>query len=299
MFVVYNNFSNAAVNAFEARFDGVEIHGANGYLLQQFFSKNANLRTDEYIGSDLKIFELLPPVVDIEMTASRTGKTLTPEQLVKGLISGLEKNKYTIRVGDSKIMYFLHRFFPKLAFSLVNPKTSHQNITLTIKAFIIKNYKKGGELQLSDMPDPVIKDNQVLVEIHASSVNLLVSKIKDGEFKIFLKYKTPLILGHDVAGIVTKVVSKVTKFKEGDTVYARPADYRFGTFAEQIAMNEEDVALKPENLTMEEAASIPLVGLTAWQALVENANLKKGDKVFIQAGSGGVGTFVIQLAKHL
>jgi hypothetical protein len=168
-----------------------------------------------------------------------------------------------------------------------------------MKAFIIKNYKKGGELQLSDMPDPVVKDNQVLVEIHAASVNLLDSKIKDGEFKIFLKYKTPLILGHDVAGFVTKVGSKVTKFKEGDAVYARPADYRFGTFAEQIAMNEEDVALKPENLTMEEAASIPLVGLTAWQALVENANLKKGDKVFIQAGSGGVGTFAIQLAKHL
>ncbi|MEJ5995159.1 NADP-dependent oxidoreductase [Pedobacter sp. Du54] len=168
-----------------------------------------------------------------------------------------------------------------------------------MKAFIIKNYKKGGELQLSDMPDPVIKENQVLVEIHAASVNLLDSKIKDGEFKIFLKYRTPLILGHDVAGIVTKVGSKVTKFKEGDAVYARPGDYRFGTFAEQIAMNEEDVALKPENLTMEEAASIPLVGLTAWQALVENANLKKGDKVFIQAGSGGVGTFAIQLAKHL
>lgn len=80
------------------------------------------------IGSDLKIFELLPPVVDTEMTASRTGKKLTPEQLVKGLISGLEKNQYTIRVGDSKIMYLLHRFFPKLAFSLVNPKTSHHNI---------------------------------------------------------------------------------------------------------------------------------------------------------------------------
>lgn len=154
-------------------------------------------------------------------------------------------------------------------------------------------------MQLSEMPDPVIKENQVLVEIHAASVNLLDSKIKDGEFKIFLKYKTPLILGHDVAGIVTKVGSKVTKFKEGDAVYARPADYRFGTFAEQIAMNEEDVALKPKNLTMEEAASIPLVGLTAWQALVENVNLKKGDKVFIQAGSGGVGTFAIQLAKHL
>ena len=75
--------------------------------------------------------------------------------------------------------------------------------------------------------------------------------------------------------------------------------FRIGTFAEFIAVNEDDVALKPKNLTMEEAASIPLVGLTAWQALVEKANLKKGQKVFIQAGSGGVGTFAIQLAKHL
>lgn len=168
-----------------------------------------------------------------------------------------------------------------------------------MKAFIIRNYKKGGELQLSDMPDPVIKDNQVLVEIHAASVNLLDSKIRNGEFKIFLNYKTPLVLGHDVAGIVTKVGSRVEKFKTGDAVYARPADYRFGTFTEQIAINEEDLALKPENLSMEEAASIPLVGLTAWQALVENANVKKGEKAFIQAGSGGVGTFAIQLAKHL
>jgi NADPH:quinone reductase-like Zn-dependent oxidoreductase len=168
-----------------------------------------------------------------------------------------------------------------------------------MKAFILKRYGKKEKLQLTEIAEPVVKGNDVLVQIHAAGVNLLDSKIRDGEFKLILPYKTPFTLGHDVAGVVTKVGSKVKKFKVGDEVYARPADHRIGTFAEFIAMNEHDVALKPKNLSMVEAASIPLVGLTAWQALVEKANLKKGQKVFIQAGSGGVGTFAIQLAKYL
>ncbi len=93
--------------------------------------------------------------------------------------------------------------------------------------------------------------------------------------------------------------SRVRRFKPGDEVYARPDKNRIGTFAEFIAVSEDDLAIKPKNLTMEEAASIPLVGLTAWQALVERAQLKKGQKVLIHAGSGGVGTFAIQLAKHV
>ena len=149
------------------------------------------------------------------------------------------------------------------------------------------------------MPEPVLRDDDVLVEIHAAGLNLLDSKIRDGEFKLILPYRPPFILGHDVAGTVVRVGSNVRRFKPGDEVYARPRDGRVGTFAEFIAMNEADVALKPKNLTMEEAASIPLVGLTAWQVLVERAKLKKGQKVFIHAGSGGVGTFAIQLAKHL
>ncbi|ANF52250.1 NADPH:quinone oxidoreductase [Chryseobacterium glaciei] len=167
-----------------------------------------------------------------------------------------------------------------------------------MKAFIINKYTKGG-LQLADVPVPKVSENEVLVEIHAAGVNLLDSKIKTGEFKLILPYKLPLILGHDVAGIIIQVGENVTKFKVGDEVYSRPADYHIGTFAEYISINENDVALKPKTLTMEEAASIPLVALTAWQALIESANLKKGQKVFIQAGSGGVGTFAIQLAKHL
>lgn len=168
-----------------------------------------------------------------------------------------------------------------------------------MKAFIINRYGKKENLQSAEIAEPVLRANDVLVQIHAASVNVLDSKIKNGDFKLILPYKPPITLGHDVAGIVIKVGLGVKQFKTGDEVYARPADHRIGTFAELIAINENDVALKPGNLSMEEAASIPLVGLTAWQALVEKANVKKGQKVFIQAGSGGVGTFAIQLAKHL
>lgn len=168
-----------------------------------------------------------------------------------------------------------------------------------MKAFVINKYSKNGSLQLTEVNVPEVKDQDILVAIHAAGVNLLDSKIKTGEFKLILPYKLPLILGHDVAGIITKVGKNVTKFKVGDEVYARVRDHRIGTFAEFIAINEADAALKPKNLSMEEAASIPLVALTAWQVLVEKAKIQKGQKVFIQAGSGGVGTIAIQLAKHL
>jgi NADPH:quinone reductase-like Zn-dependent oxidoreductase len=168
-----------------------------------------------------------------------------------------------------------------------------------MKAFVIDKYSKKGVLRLADMPEPELQDSDVLVEIHAAGLNLLDSKIRTGEFKPILPYRPPFILGHDVAGTVVRVGSKVRKFKPGDEIYSRPRDGRIGTFAEYIAIDEADVALKPTNLSMEEAASIPLVGLTAWQVMVDRANLKKGQKIFIQAGSGGVGTFAIQLAKHL
>ncbi|MCA0230423.1 MAG: NADP-dependent oxidoreductase [Bacteroidetes bacterium] len=168
-----------------------------------------------------------------------------------------------------------------------------------MRAFTVNRYGKKETLSLIQVAEPTPKDSEVVVQVHASGVNLLDSKIRDGEFKLLLPYKTPFVLGHDVAGIVTKVGPKANKFKVGDEVYARPADFHIGTFAEYIAVDERDLAPKPKNLTMEEAASIPLVGLTAWQALVEKMNIQKGQKVFIQAGSGGVGTFAIQLAKHL
>lgn len=168
-----------------------------------------------------------------------------------------------------------------------------------MKAFTLSRYSKADALLLNDVPTPTVLDNDVLVEIHAASINMIDSKIKKGEFKVFLKFKFPLTLGHDLAGVVVKVGKNVSRFKVGDSVYACQSDNRIGTFAEYIAINENALAHKPTNITMEEAASIPLVGMTAWQVLVEKAHLQKGQKVFIQAGSGGVGTFAIQLAKHL
>ncbi|NEK39167.1 NADP-dependent oxidoreductase [Rhizobium leguminosarum] len=168
-----------------------------------------------------------------------------------------------------------------------------------MKAFVVDKYKKKGALRLASLPEPELQDNDVLVRIQATAVNLLDSKVRDGEFKLILPYRPPFVLGHDVAGTVVKAGSRVRRFKVGDQVYARPRDHRVGTFAEFIAVDEADAALKPNNLSMTEAASVPLVGLTAWQALVEVGKVKPGQKVFIQAGSGGVGTFAIQLAKHL
>ncbi len=168
-----------------------------------------------------------------------------------------------------------------------------------MKAFIVERYGKKAALRLADRPEPELRDDEVLVQVHAAGVNLLDSKIRDGEFKLILPYRLPLILGHDVAGEVVKVGLNVRQFKPGDEVYARTDDFRIGTFAQFVPVREASLALKPRNLTMEESASVPLVALTAWQALVERADLKKGQKIFIQAGSGGVGTFAIQLAKHL
>jgi NADPH:quinone reductase-like Zn-dependent oxidoreductase len=168
-----------------------------------------------------------------------------------------------------------------------------------MKAFILDRYGSSDKVRAGEMPDPEVRENGVLVQVHAAGVNLLDSKIRDGEFKLILPYRLPVILGNDVAGVVVRVGSRVRQFKPGDEVYARPDKDQIGTFAEFISMNEADLALKPKRLTMEEAASIPLVGLTAWQALIERANLKKGQKVLIHAGSGGVGTFAIQLAKHV
>src|SRR4051794_29573760 len=168
-----------------------------------------------------------------------------------------------------------------------------------MKAFIIDRYGSADRVRASEVTDPEMREDDVLIEIHAAGVNPLDSKIRDGEFKRLLPYRLPLILGNELAGVVIRVGSLVRRFKPGDEVYARPDKNRIGTFAELIAVSEDDLAIKPKRLTMEEAASIPLVGLTAWQALIEKAQLKKGQKVLIHAGSGGVGTFAIQLAKHV
>src|SRR6202162_2044645 len=168
-----------------------------------------------------------------------------------------------------------------------------------MKACVVDRYGRKKGIRAADMPVPELREDDVLIQIHAAGVNPLDSKIRDGEFYLILPYRLPLILGNDLAGVVVRVGSRVWRFKPGDEVYARPHKDRIGTFAEFIAVKEDGVALKPTALTMEEAASIPLVGLTAWQALLEKGQLKKGQKGLIHAGSGGVGTFAIQLAKHV
>ena len=168
-----------------------------------------------------------------------------------------------------------------------------------MKAYLLDRYQKNGALRLADVPQPEPGPGDILVQIHAAGLNPLDSKIRDGAFKPILPYRPPLILGHDLAGTVVRVGDKVTHFRPGDEVYARPRDGRIGSFAQFIAVDAADAARKPANLSMAEAAAVPLTALTAWQALVGQAALKPGQKVLIHAGSGGVGTLAIQLARHL
>lgn len=168
-----------------------------------------------------------------------------------------------------------------------------------MKAFVVERYGDADTVRAGDVPDPQVGDDDVLVRIRAASVNPLDLKTRGGDLKAILPYRVPFVLGNDLAGEVVAVGASVTRFAVGDEVYARPDKNRIGTFAELIGIHQDDVAAKPTTLTMEEAASIPLVGLTSWQALVERANLQPGQKVLVHAGSGGVGTIAIQLAKHL
>ena len=165
-----------------------------------------------------------------------------------------------------------------------------------MKAMVIEKYGNV-PLRLREMPEPEVGECEVLAEIRAASINPLDTKIRNGEVKLLLDYKMPLILGNDFSGVVAKVGTKVTRFKVGDEIYGRPQEKKIGTFAEYISVHEDDIALKPGNLSFVEAASIPLVGLTSYQALHDILHLQKGQKILIQAGAGGVGTFAIQLAK--
>jgi NADPH:quinone reductase-like Zn-dependent oxidoreductase len=168
-----------------------------------------------------------------------------------------------------------------------------------MKAFAIDRYGSNDNVHAVQVPDPQLRNDDVLVQIHAASINPLDAKIRDGKVKTILPYRLPLILGNDLAGVVVRVGSAVRRFQPGDAVYARPDQDRIGTFAELISITQDDVALKPTTLNMQEAAALPLVALTAWQALIERADLKPGQKVLIHAGSGGLGSVAIQLAKHL
>lgn len=166
-----------------------------------------------------------------------------------------------------------------------------------MRAFVITKYK--APLHEADVPEPTVGQHDVLVRVDAAGLNPLDEKIRVGEFKQVLPYKLPLILGNDVAGTVIGVGTAVRGFRPGDEVYGRPDQDRIGAFAERIAIAESDLALKPASISMEEAGSLPLAALTAWQALVERGKVQPGQKVLIHAGAGGVGSIAIQLAAHL
>jgi len=166
-----------------------------------------------------------------------------------------------------------------------------------MRAFVVSQYK--GPVRPAEVLEPVVRNHDVLVQVHAAGLNVLDEKIRAGEFRQILRYELPQILGNDLAGTVIGAGAQVTGFKVGDEVYARPDKDRIGTFAERIAVAEADLAPKPVTISFEEAAGLPLVALTAWQALVERGHLRAGQRVLIHAGSGGVGTIAIQLAKHL
>jgi NADPH:quinone reductase-like Zn-dependent oxidoreductase len=167
-----------------------------------------------------------------------------------------------------------------------------------MKAFVVEQYGTHGPRAV-DVPEPTVGRRDVLVRVSAASINPLDRMTRNGEFKQLIKYKPPFVLGHDVAGVITEVGADVRDFNVGDEVYARPRDLRIGTFAELIAINEADVAPKPDSLTLEEAAAVPLVALAAWQILLDRADVQPGQKVLVHAGAGGLGSTVIQLAKHL
>ncbi|WP_368677529.1 NADP-dependent oxidoreductase [Acinetobacter lactucae] len=166
-----------------------------------------------------------------------------------------------------------------------------------MKAAYISRYGKIDDVQINEQAKPSLTENSVLVKVHAASINPLDLRVLEGEFKAILPVSFPFILGNDFAGTVVEVGSNVTQFKVGDEVYAK-TDLN-GAFAEYTVVQESSLALKPQNISMDQAAALPLVALTSWQALVEIAKVKAGQKVLIHAGSGGVGSIAIQLAKSL
>src|SRR6185503_19202454 len=166
-----------------------------------------------------------------------------------------------------------------------------------MQGLAIRRYK--APMDMMELPRPEPGPGELLVRVRTASVNPLDYKIRDGAVKVLLPFSFPLILGTDLAGDVEGIGPGVTRFKLGDAVYSRLDNDRIGAFAEYALVRESAAARKPARLDYTQAASLPLVGLTAWQALIELARLQAGQKVLIHAGSGGVGTFAIQLARHL
>lgn len=168
-----------------------------------------------------------------------------------------------------------------------------------MKAWAQHAYGDGSKLSLVELPEPEVGPYDVLIALRAASLNPVDFKIREGKLRFVLPYRFPLVLGNDGAGVVTRVGEQVTRFRAGDEVYTRVPKLRIGTLAEFIAVQEDAVALKPSTASFEEAAGIPLAGLTAWQALLERGAIGPPSRVFIPAGSGGVGSLAVQIAKHV
>jgi NADPH:quinone reductase-like Zn-dependent oxidoreductase len=168
-----------------------------------------------------------------------------------------------------------------------------------MKALVFKRYGGPDHVTFADIPRPVPKPNEILVQVHAAGLNPIDNMVPKGTFKPILRFQLPATLGSDLAGVVVEVGSRVTRFKPGDAVFASIFDLGTGALADLALVPENAAALKPANLDFVEAASIPMVGLTSWQALKDRARLKPGQKLFIPGGAGGIGTFAIQLAKYL
>jgi NADPH:quinone reductase-like Zn-dependent oxidoreductase len=166
-----------------------------------------------------------------------------------------------------------------------------------MKAVRIHEYGNAGVLKFEEAPLPIIGATDVLVRVVAASVNPVDWKIRAGYLKEMIPYAMPLTLGWDVSGIVEAIGANVRRFKFGDAVFSRPDIKRNGTYAEFVAIRESELAFKPLTISHAESASIPLAGITAWEVLISTANVQAGQKVLIHAGSGGVGTLAIQLAK--
>ena len=168
-----------------------------------------------------------------------------------------------------------------------------------MRALVFNRYGGLDQVAIADLPRPVPKPDEILVQVHAAGLNPVDNKIRSGKLRPILRFRLPAPLGSDVSGVVVEVGRSVKRFKPGDAVFACIDGLRMGALAELAVVAEKAAALKPGPLDFEQAASLPLVGLTAWQALKEHAHLGPGQKVFIPAGAGGIGTFAIQLAKYL
>lgn len=167
-----------------------------------------------------------------------------------------------------------------------------------MKAIIIEAYGDIGQFKEAELPEPEISANEVLVEVRAVGVNPIDWKIRAGYLQDYLPFDLPIVFGWDVSGVVKRVGALVTDFSAGDEVLARADLKKPGAFADLIAIEEAQLVKKPENMTFEEAAAIPLAGMTAWQMLYDKVNLKAGETVLIHGGAGGIGVFAVQLAKR-